>query len=276
MPLNEWKILIISRNGKFNYIRENWFLMSWIWFDYVYDFDIDKWIWKIILNNKSNYLNEEWILIWEWKDNLWEDIFTINKNIKIPKKLYRISRIENLSTIIEYGILSRILAYKYFPVKNNSYDNIQDRRSSFWVYNLHKYVPLFFSKYPPMMYSTKIKENISNQMILIFDWSLILEKWVIFSDVSLAYSNISVDNIFDDLGELNKINYSIFNQKWWENDINIRKKKWAEVLIKNRVDFRWVKEIIYFDKKKKNEIESILKENKFNITITYNNYGDYK
>ncbi|MBT3726205.1 DUF4433 domain-containing protein [bacterium] len=87
----------------------------------------------------------------------------------VPKYLYRISRITNLNSIINKGLLSRNLAKKLVCFEDNSYSNIQDRRLEFSDYNLHDYALLFFSKYSPMIYSKKVSENISDEIILIFD-----------------------------------------------------------------------------------------------------------
>jgi len=266
-------IKVIKRNWKYSYMREDWFLISSFFFDMVDKFDEEKWIWKVFLNNKYNFINKNWILVSEWKK------FDKNNHIfyNIPDNLYRISRLENLQSVIELWILSRELASRYLNFKNNSYDNIQNRREQFWIYDLHKYAPLFFSKYPAMLYSAKIKENIENQILLIIDWKILLEKWVIFSDVSLAYQDVSEKNIFSDLNKLENLDFNIFNKKWWEDNVLLRKKKWAEVLVRKRIDFNFIKEIIYFDKNKKNEIKNILYKKWFShIPITYNNYEDYK
>ncbi len=230
---------------------------------------------EIILFNY--FLSQLFEIKWEEYCKKYIDNNTLNNpNLSIPSYLYRISRLENLTSIIDLWILSRNLSKKYLNFENNSYDHIQDRRSQFWKYNLHDYAPLFFSKYPAMIYSTKIRENINNQIVILFDWNLINDDWVAFSDVSLAYSDIAEDNLFDDLDLLKNLDFSLFEKKWWENDISIRKKKWAEVLVKKRIDFKYAREIIYFDKSKKEIIENILKEKWYNIPITYNNYEDYK
>lgn len=273
------KIKKIERNWKFSYITEDGFLLSSFWFDYVYNFNEKVWLWKVILNWKYNFLNKDWILVAEWKDrNEKIDWFYPSKNstYNIPTNLYRISRLENLNSIIDLWILSRNLSKKYLNFENNSYEHIQDRRSQFWKYNLHNYAPLFFSKYPAMLYSTKIRENINNQIIIVFDWNLITNDWIAFSDVSLAYSDITEDNLFDNLDFLKNLDFSLFENKWWENDITIRRKKWAEVLVKKRIDFKYAREILYFDKSKKEIIENILKDKWYNIPIKYNNYEDYK
>lgn len=270
------KIKKIERNWKFSYIKEDGFIISSFWFDYVYNFNEKVWLWKVILNWKYNFLNKEWILVAEWKDIKHGFYPSKNSTYNIPTDLYRISRLENLNSIIDLWILSRELSKKYLNFENNSYGHIQDRRAEFWKYNLHEYAPLFFSKFPPMIYSTKIKENIINQIIIIFDWNLLTNHGIIFSDVSLAYSDITENNLFDDLNFLNNFDFSIFEKKWWENDISVRRKKWAEVLVKKRIDFKYAREIIFFDKSKREVIENILKEKWYNIPITYNNYEDYK
>ena len=265
----ERKIKKIERNGKFSYIWDDWYLICSFWFDYVYNFNEGAGLWKVILNWKFNFLNKDGILVSEWKDQHRKvDWFypSWNSQYKTPVNLYRISRLENLSSIIDLWILSRELSKKYLNFENNSYEHIQERRSQFWEYNLHEYAPLFFSKFPPMIYSTKVKENITNQIIVVFDWNIMLNDGVIFSDISLAYKDITENNLFKDLNKLSLLDFSIF----------ARKKKWAEVLVKKRIDFRYTKEIICFDTSKIEIIREILKEKWFSIPITHNNYEDYK
>lgn len=266
MIKNERQIQIIERNWKYSYIGEDGILISSFWFDSVDVFNEWVWLWKVILNWKYNFINKHWVLVKEWKE----------KKYNLPENLFRISRIENLESIIDLWVLSRNLSKKYLKFENNSYEHIQGRRSQFWEYNLHDYAPLFFSNFPAMLYSTKVRENITNQILIIFDWNLMLNDWIVFSDISLAYSDITEENLFNDLDFLRSLNFSIFEKKWWENDTIVRRKKWAEVLVKNRIDFKDAKKIIYFDEKKKESIEKLLKDKWYNIPITYNNYEDYK
>jgi len=271
------KIFKTEKNWKYNFINENWDLISKDWFDYVYKFNETKWIWKVVLNWKFNFINEKWEIISKRIDrHLYSSCLQKKEIYNFPEFLYRIERIENLEKIISLWFLSRNLAMKYIDFQNNSYDNIQNRRSYFWKYNLHDYVPLFFSMFPPMIYSNKISSNIKNQIILKIDWNILTEKWVLFSDISLAYWDVNENNIFDNLSFLKKFDFSIFNKKWRENDIEIRKKKWAEVLVSKRIDFSFVKSIICFNINSKMIIEDILLKNSINLYIDVKKYEDFR
>ena len=123
-----------------------------------------------------------------------------------------------------------------------------------------------------MIYSTQIKDNIKDQIIIIFDKSLINQKWVLFSDISLAYSKKTERNIFENISKIKNLDFETFERKWWEKELEIRKKKWAEFLVKDKIDFSFAKSIICFDKQVKEKIESMLKEKWYNIEVYFKNY----
>ena len=56
----------------------------------------------------------------------------------------------------------------------------------------------------------------------------------------------------------------------------IRKKKWAEVLVSKRIDFSFVKSIICFNINSKMIIEDILLKNSINLYIDVKKYEDFR
>jgi len=267
------------------------FILKELWrekeiFNFLKLVNLDEYDFQELFEVVSNFFNDDTLAfnLIKFKNNpniIFDDTRLLStneniiENIEKPKELYRISRFSNLESIIDLWILSRKLADKYINYKNNSYLNIQDRREYVWKYNLHDYAPLFFSLYPAMIYSNQIRENINDQIIIIFDWELIKQRWVLFSDISLAYKDKSEENIFDDISKIKNLDFSIFERKGWEDDIEIRKKKWAEVLIRDKIDFWFAKSIICFDFFLKQKIEKILEEKWYNLEVVYKDYIAY-
>lgn len=219
------------------------------------------------LLDKAKYLNYE---------EIYKLLYCYKSWIIFFENLYRIDVVNNLNSILKKWLLSRNKAEEFWFI-NNSFDHIQKRREENFK-EIHDYVPIFFSKYSPMIVSS-MENSIYLQwkIIFIINSNVLKEENVLFSDISFAIKWASKEkNLFSNLKDLNKINYSLINKKGYINNDIFNKYKWVEVLVKNKLDISYIKEIIYFDENKKEEIESILKENGFNIPITYNNYEDYK
>lgn len=220
---------------------------------------------KKALLEKSKYL---------WFHEIHNKLLNHNSKFILFDHVYRISRVENLDSILTHWLLSRALAKKNLFI-DNSYKHIQERRIKKIPY-LHSYVPLFFSQYPPMLFSNKVRSNISQNIIIVIDSCILNIDTTLFSDISLAYNDISEENIYSDIADLNKINFDIISKKWWIDNKVVNRIKWAEVLVKDKLDIAYFSKIIYFDETKKSLIENIVKKNWCAISIKYESYENYK
>ena len=135
--------------------------------------------------------------------------------------LYHMTSIENLDSILQYGLLSHFSAYKFkFNKKDISNSSVQDKRAL-----LHDFVPLYFNPRNPMMFSKKDDQNI---IILEIDKNILLNTNVNFTDGNAA----SKDTLFfTDLVNLNKLNWDCINSDYWLNFDDGKRIKCSEVLV---------------------------------------------
>ena len=129
------------------------------------------------------------------------------------ESLYYILPIDNLSSVLENGILCRNLA----PRSHMSFANeeIQINRHQIIPcqdigFNLHDYVPLFFSERPPLLYSANISP-IDTVKIFISP-KILLEPGAIFFDMNAVSDSAT---LFNDIRELPNLNWEIIHRRYY-------------------------------------------------------------
>lgn len=153
--------------------------------------------------------------------------------------LYNINLIENLPSIMEYGILSYDAAEK-IPHISVALQAVQDKRDQKTVPNglrLHQYANLYFDARNPMMYRRqsefdhlcvlKVSLDVLSYPDVVVSDQNAASKYAAFYDPSFGVGFIDFDMVF-------KRNWSSPDQiQHWRNSAA----KCAEVLVPNRVEY---------------------------------------
>ena len=156
--------------------------------------------------------------------------------------LFNIQAINNIPSIIKYGLLSNEKASKINHT-SIAMQEIQERRETISIPNgmaLHKYANVYFDPKNPMLYKRKSEND--NICILKFDCSILDFDGVIVSDrnASSTYASFYPPEV-----GLNEINFKlVFASNWQdENPFEYYKKKsikCAEVLIPYSIPFDFI------------------------------------
>jgi len=154
------------------------------------------------------------------------------------KELHYIAPIDNVSSIMEHGILSNQRASR-LPHRSVAMQEIQERRQDKRIPNarpLHEYVNLYFDAHNPML--SKCRAHNDNICVLRVDHTLIDRSRVIVTDKNAAKDYVRFYPVADGLQALNKD--LVFAQFWLNRDDPFdeqyrRGVKCAEVLVPDSV-----------------------------------------
>ncbi len=179
--------------------------------------------------------------------------------IPIPTPILRLTHIENLPTILSREGLhsSNKTPFDQFPYKPIHNPNIQQKRHIQIIPcgpkgTLHDYVPFYFGRLSPMLFQIHTKQipccpdGQEKVIYLVAHVQEIIENNMkyVFSD---GHGIARFTKYFDNIVNLDKIDFQIVNQKQWaddESDRDRQRKKQAEFLIHDFCPWICVREII--------------------------------
>ena len=172
------------------------------------------------------------------------------------------------------------------PYKSIAYESIMDRRESKSVPcgprgNLLDYVAFYFAPRSPMLYTISkgnVEEFAGGQEDLIYIVSTaqkVKEANIRFTFTD-GHGIMGFTNYFDDLSELNRIDWSLMKQKYWFdtlNDLDRKRRRQAEFLVYKKFPLELIDEIAVLTVQMKNYIESLL--NRFECRIIVKTKPDW-
>lgn len=184
------------------------------------------------------------------------------------ERLYRIDHMKNLRSILEKGILckNRVerLGISYRSIAN---PEIQERRKPRRYregkpFCLHDYVPCFLSPRPPMLYEVK-HSKLADQRDVIYlsiDAQIMCYCTCIFSDGNAASEKT---RFYFHLDDLDKIDWDVVRADIPQYGDEQERKEWkrkksAEVLVKDKIPVRFIKEIYTYDADAKRKVLHII------------------
>ena len=148
-----------------------------------------------------------------------------------------ITHINNLNSILTYGILSRNeVKRRGLNFTGLDWEEVQYRRRKI-INDIHDFVPLYFATHTPMLRAKCAKERLQNEIaVLKIDLSILEKENVYFSNMNCACEDVM---IYEDLSDLTKLRWKTINIKrgWWRS---YKKYKSAEVLVKDKVDLFYI------------------------------------
>jgi len=203
-------------------------------------------------------------------------------NIVVPNPtyIYRLLHLENLEALINRLALhapnhvpSDGLSYK--PIHNL---DVQARRMNATIPCgmrgvLHDYVPFYFGRWSPMLLQLKtgqVKGYNEGQEPLLYLVSTVQE--IATQGLNFVYSDghgvVAYTKWYDDLKDLDKVDWSIVDQHYWSDnseDGDRKRRKQAEFLVYQKYPWDLIKSIMVFNRKIKLKVEAIFC--KFSNTI---------
>lgn len=179
-------------------------------------------------------------LIYIRKSKYYNDLVNIKK-FRI-NYIYHMTSIDNITSIIELGLLSHNNRHVVKKIDNKEVNKRRDREEPIYGRNLHKYAPFYFNPKNAMLYVNKKDQK--NIVLLAFDKNLLAEKGVVFTDGNAARRDTK---FFNSLEDLKKINWDCIRAEYWNNFENGKSERMAEILVPYRVGCESLCHIICYD-----------------------------
>lgn len=173
------------------------------------------------------------------------------------------THIENLSTILEYGLYSHHNQYKKRDISNTDVNKRRNKMEPVFHRNIHDYVPFYFNPRNAMMYAKKSEDIV----VLGFDSNLLYEENTIFTDKNAATNDV---HFFHGTLFLHMLPWDyILSDSWnMHNDKEaVKQAMMAEVLVYHHVDIDRLATIYVKDQRTKSNLMERYKlpSNKINI-----------
>lgn len=201
-------------------------------------------------------------------------------DVPIPTPIYRIIHVENLKILLER---KGLYAPSEEPLDGHIYRTIHDvevqkKRCKKVIQCgprgcLHDYVPFYFGVHSPMLlklHTGQVKNYGEGQEPIIYlvshaqDFSHGEEKFV-FSD---GHGIHTFTNWYDDLKDLDKIDWSMIKEKIWKDNIednDRQRRKQAEFLIHKFCSWSHIRGIAVFNKAAENMVINIFNPYSFDL-----------
>jgi hypothetical protein len=156
--------------------------------------------------------------------------------------VYNISLIDNIPSIMQYGIVSYYQA-KRIPHQSIAMNEVQDRRAKVSIPNggkLHSYANLYFDYHNPMMY--RRQDQAEEMCVLAIHCSILNLPDSVVSDRNAASDYA---RFYEPLEAMYSLDFPKIYAKNWNHDDPIEKAthksiKCAEILIPNQVPYSYV------------------------------------
>ena len=151
-------------------------------------------------------------------------------------RLFHMTHVDNITSIIKSGILSHNTAPKYVNISNHSVNSRRERSDPVHKKSLHYYVPLYFNPRNAMLYE-KQKEYGSEIVILEVARRVCLSNYILFSKGNAATKSASFVYCLSDVREFDWP--KIQSRDWAMNgivNVDIKQLMMSECLVYSRVD----------------------------------------
>lgn len=180
--------------------------------------------------------------------------------IPVPTKIFHITHIDNLPSIIQQGGLYANSQKELASYVNIAHSSIQNRRRYYPVPiapggNLHDYVPFYFAPRSPMLYSihmNRVEGYSGGQRPVIYMVSSVQAVEAkgldfVFTD---GHAIMFFSNFFNDISKLSVIDWEIMQERYWadtEDDNDRCRRRQAEFLVFRFFPWNLIEEIVVYD-----------------------------
>ena len=185
------------------------------------------------------------------------------------RELFYITHIDNLSSILQYGIYSHEKIEEGKVHSTPIYDaNIVSRRGEITTpgdRNLWSYANLYFQPRNAMMYRVVHEKGSANLAVVGIKTNILTENDIYITDGNAAHDSTQFFLPNKGVGVLSK-QWSIIQNQWWNRDDGSKRKIMAECLIPNQVDPDYIQAVYVANNATREKAQSILGDS--NIPIS--------
>jgi len=143
--------------------------------------------------------------------------------------IYHMTHIDNVPGILKHGLQAHGNSYQKTDISNQDVNSRRSRREPVYGKRIHDYVPFYFSPRNAMLYAQHNEDDI---VILKLDASLMYENGMIFTDGNASSGDT---NFYRDFCDLERLNWNCIHAKYWNDYVDGRRMKMAEVLLPKKV-----------------------------------------
>ena len=146
------------------------------------------------------------------------------------KALYHMTHIDNFDAIFRNGLLPHGNRYQSQDISDKQVNSLRNREEPIYGKAIHSYVPFYINPKNAMLYKRKEMQN--EIVILEFSKELLFTTNSIFTDGNASSRNT---NFFNNIQDLDRLDWSCLNDNSWYNHVDGRRRRMAEVLVRDSV-----------------------------------------
>lgn len=156
---------------------------------------------------------------------------------------YHMTHIDNLDSILKFGLFCNTDSYaKKLNKQTMSNENVveirSNKRDSIYNKKINSYVPLYINPKNPMLF---VKRGMQNNLVIIaYDKNLVKIDGAVFTDGNAASKSTK---FFSNIEELREINWNCIRSKYWNDYIDGKRIRCAELLVPEVIDKKMIKKI---------------------------------
>lgn len=167
---------------------------------------------------------------------------------KIPfGGLFYVCHIDNISSILNLGILSHNVAHKEGLVRNDisdqSVNSLRNRFEKSLGGNIHDFAPLFLHLRNSTFFRWCKSEDKNNLILLKVNPHILLADNVAFSDGNAA---VRTTKFYQNIDDFNKLNWQVIKDDYWTNYPDGKRIKCSEVLVQHKIPLYYVNELLVY------------------------------
>lgn len=159
-------------------------------------------------------------------------------------KLWYMTHIKNIASILEYGILSHSDAEKkvgHVDISDHDVQRWRTRLEPLYKRPLHQYAPTYINIRNPMLY---VRRGLNEKLCLLeVSLDVLRENNFVFTDGNAASRST---RFYNSLHHLQDLPWDVLNSSYWNDFPDGRRKRCAEFLIYPKIDPEFIKTIHCF------------------------------
>jgi hypothetical protein len=187
---------------------------------------------------------------------------TLERNLLNEYKidfLYHMTHIDNLSTILKHGLLCHNNKYQKIDISDCDVNSRRNRKEPIYNKSIHSYVPFYINPRNAMLYKRREKQD--EIVILVLKNELMINQGVLFTDGNASCSSTGFSNNLS--RDITKLDWDCLKDNFWNNHVDGRRTRMAEVLVPNYVSQDNILVIIVSN----TTLEEKIKEISYNTTV---------
>ncbi|NJK79932.1 MAG: DUF4433 domain-containing protein [Chloroflexaceae bacterium] len=187
---------------------------------------------------------------------------------KAIKGLYYITHIDNLSSILKWGILSHELIeqqnIKYRPIYDQNIVSHRQQRQTPDDKSLWYFANLYFQPRNPMLYRVYVGENRRDIAVVEINPKVLNNPGVYITNGNAASNASDIFPAKQGIQEINQLK-EILDKEWWNSDDGSKRKIMAECLVPEYVDPSYITAIYVPTHEAVNKLKALLPGNTLDI-----------